>query len=66
MTIIEALQNKDNLLRITCGWRWLCGDGEGGWVVYEHPYHAKKSKVVCQTEDESAAVRALLDDEESN
>lgn len=59
MTIVEMLQSDDGLARVTCGWRWLCGDGFGNWTVYERKPHAKKTQVVIETKDEARAVACL-------
>lgn len=61
MNIIEALQNKDNCSRISIGDRWLCGNGNGGWIVYESKPCARKTTVLCETTFEEVAVAALLD-----
>lgn len=61
--IIEALQDKNNAMRISFYYRWLVGDGYGGWIVYEAKRYAKKSTVVIETKDEAEAVSALLDSE---
>jgi hypothetical protein len=62
-TIIEALQDKDNRLRLTNFERWLVGDGEGRWTVYERKAYAKKTTVVYEGFIESSAVAALLEED---
>ncbi len=61
MNIVKALQSKDNCLRISCGDRWLCGDGKGGFVVYENKPYARKTTIVCETITETVAVDALIE-----
>jgi hypothetical protein len=62
-TIVDALQDKDNRLRLTNFERWLVGDGEGGWTVYERKAYARKSTVVYDGFIESSAVAALLEED---
>lgn len=62
-TIIEALQDKDNMIRVSCGDRWLVGDGDGSWIVYEAKRYAKKTTVVYEGFIESSAVAALLEED---
>lgn len=62
-TIIEALQEKDNRLRLTNFERWLVGDGEGGWTVYERKAYAKKTIVVYKGFIETSAIAALLEED---
>ena len=63
MNISTALQDKNNSIRISCGYRWLVGDGVGGWIVYEHKYHARNSTIVIETQDEEKAVSELISDD---
>lgn len=59
MKIVEALQSEN--LRVVFGMdRWLVGDGEGSWIVYERKSYAKKTKVLAETKNESEAVSVLL------
>jgi len=60
MSIIELLQEKDTVARLSCTPRWMVGDGRGGWIVFEHKYRAKNVNIILETNDESAAVEALL------
>ena len=60
MTITDALQDKDNLLRISNGDRWLCGDGENGWIVYERKPYSRHTTIVLETISEDDAVESLL------
>lgn len=63
MNIVQALQDKDNQLRISGSYnRWMCGDGKGGWIVYERRRHARNTTVVCETKSEDKAIEALLDE----
>jgi len=50
------------MLRISNGDRWLCGDGIGGWIVYERKRYAHSTTVVLETTDEDTAIEALLDE----
>lgn len=61
-TIAEALQDNDANLRISNGDRWLVGDGNNGWIVYDRSRYARSSIVVIETQDEALAVEALLKD----
>ena len=59
--IIEAMQNQENDLRLSCNNnRWMLGDGDGCWTVYEHLPHARKTIVIIITNDLDAAVAFLL------
>lgn len=62
-TIIEVLQDNDANLRISNGNRWLVGDGNGGWIVYDRSRYARNSIIVIETTDESLAIQALLDED---
>jgi len=61
MTILEALKNyhKYNLRIEYERNKWLLFDGDN-WCVYEHPYRAKVSKLLIETQDEEKAVEMLL------
>lgn len=61
MNIIQALQNKNNNLRISYGSRWLVGDGNDGWIIYERTHGAKKTKTIIETGSEELAVEKLLE-----
>ena len=60
MKIIEALQEKSNRLRISDGYHWLVGNGDGGWIVYERK-PSKRTRVLIETSDEDAAIETLLE-----
>jgi hypothetical protein len=60
--IIETLQRKNNRLRIEDGYRWLIGDGDGGWIVYEYTPRSQEVTIIIETESESEAVLALLEE----
>ena len=60
MRFYEALQNHDLRISANNG-RWLCGDGDGTWVVYERKPYAKKTTIIISTRDEEAALKVLLD-----
>ena len=64
--IIEALQDQDNRLRISAGNRWLCGNGQGGWIVYERKPYAKNTATIIDTSDEHFAVKHLLEVEDED
>jgi hypothetical protein len=65
VNIIEALQNKDNRLRVSAGTRWLVWDEtQARWTVYERREFARRTDVVCETTDEDKAVDALIGDDE--
>ena len=62
MNIVQALQDKDNQLRISGYNRWMCGDGKGGWIVYGRKRNARNTTTVCETKSEDKAIEALLDE----
>ena len=55
MKFYEALQNHNLRISANNG-RWLCGDGDGTWVVYD-----RKLNIIISTRDEEAALKVLLD-----
>ncbi len=62
MNIVQALQDKDNQLRISGSYnRWIVGNGKGGWIVYERKRNAKRTTVVLETSSEDQAIRELLE-----
>jgi hypothetical protein len=60
ISIIEALQDEDNNLRVCHGWRWLVGDCFGGWIVYERKPYYRKTKIIFTGENEYEAIFHLL------
>ena len=62
MKIVDLLESEDFNARIVCNDRWLCGNSNGSFTVYEHKHYAKKTTVVLETKDEELAVRALTED----
>ena len=69
MTIVQMLQDKHNWIRLTNAKsrrpRWMHGDGNGQWTVYEIKLHSKTSTIVIETDSESKACAALLDEKET-
>jgi hypothetical protein len=61
MNIIEALQDKNNRLRISDGCHWLVWDEDEGWIVYERRPYARKTTVIIKTRNETDAIAALLE-----
>lgn len=62
MKIIEALRDKTNMLRISYGDRWLCGNTpEDGWIVYERKPYARQTIIIIETNSEDEAVKNLLE-----
>lgn len=61
MNLLDALKQKDESVRMSCGDRWLYWDDDDElFVVLERPYQAKKNRTLIRTENESEAVAALL------
>lgn len=60
MDIIEALKMQIGV-RVSFDDKWLAW-GDDSWVVYQRPYHAKKTKTICRTTNESEAVITLMED----
>ena len=59
MTILNAL--KEERLRIDNGRKWLYWESIlKMWVVREHPYRAKSTKILIETNSEAVAVKVLL------
>jgi hypothetical protein len=60
MTIQEFLKEKDFSARVSVGRTWLVWDEiYKEWVVYTHPYCAKKVKVLYRGGSEEDAVKVL-------
>ena len=60
MTILDALRQEFSQVRVSCGDRWLVVNDDGKFVVYSHPYGAKKTRTLLTTINEDAAVACLL------
>jgi hypothetical protein len=60
MNITEAMLEYD--LRLTLSPRWLVHDATG-FMVYEQKRNQRGAKIVCQTDDEAIAVKALINEE---
>ena len=62
-TILDALKDNDLDLRVTNGKRWLVFNNTlQEYIVYYRPPYSKKTKVLCQTDDETIAVIALTEE----
>lgn len=62
MTILQALYDKNNLLRIEHGNRWLVSSAvEGEWVVLECKRYHSKVREIIRTRSQHKAVEALLE-----
>ncbi len=59
MNIYEALKTTNS--RISYGFRWLIITDDGVYLVFERRPYAKKTTVVYEGTDESAACQALLE-----
>lgn len=62
MTIVGALKNKENDLRLTNRHRWLVWSNSEQWVVYERKPYARFTTRLISTDSESEAVEVLLAD----
>lgn len=63
MTIIEALLDRENNVRVVCGDRWLAAhtDHEGRcFTVYEQRPRQKHERCLVATEVEDESVRYLI------
>lgn len=63
MTIIDALLDGENNVRLTCENKWLvCNEscGKITYLVYQHKYGAKHTKILVETDDENKALLVLL------
>ncbi len=58
MTLKDALRFPD--ARLSNEYRWLVMDDGGRFGVYERQPYAKNVKVIIETDDESMAVAALV------
>ncbi len=59
MNIYEALETLN--VRVATGYRWLILNEGGLWIVYERLPYAKKTTLLYEGTDESAACQALLE-----
>ena len=59
MTLEELLVTHN--ARVSMVNKWLVFDGR--WVVYYHPYHAKKCKTLYSGDSLSEAIRTLISEE---
>ena len=60
-SIMEALKNKDNILRLSGGSRWLVWDDDiDMFIVYERKPYQKKTRILIETESEEEAVNKLV------
>ena len=62
--IINALKTEYSL-RVHIGHRWLVWGDNERWQVWKRPPHARKSLMVMETDDEGAAVAALVGEGEA-
>ena len=62
MKIAEAVLSTEIFgLRVSTANRWLVGNADGdGWIVYEKAFGARRTTRIIDTQDEDAAVAALL------
>ena len=58
MKILEALKNEN--ARVSYGNKWLVVTEDNMFRVYEHPYRAKQSVCLIQTDSEDKAVEELM------
>jgi len=60
MDIITFLKETTGV-RVSYEDKWLVWD-EGWWVVYQRRCYAKKTQVLCMSENQEEAVRILLEE----
>ena len=61
MTVVEALKQKDQGVRLVAGDRWLIWhEHEKEWWVLQRTYCAKHTKMVCRDKNVKVALEFLL------
>lgn len=59
-TIVDAMRDKNNVLRLEYENKWLVADDSDGWIVFEARPDEKIGREILRTKSERKAISELL------